>query len=94
MVDFEFRSAVRVLLCILGSSKLGGVERLERINISDRLRFLVPPEILQRYAFGREIRYEKAVLFYGDDGFFHIEMLWWLWAYSAEFRGPAAGARA
>ena len=70
------------------------MERLKRIDISDRLRLLIPLEVAQRYNFGGEVRYEETVLFYGSDSFFHVEVLRWLWAYATEFGGPAAITRA
>jgi hypothetical protein len=70
------------------------MEWLKCIDISNKLRLLVPLEIAQRYNFGGEVRYEETVLFYGRDGFFHVEVLRWLWAYATEFRGPAAITRA
>jgi hypothetical protein len=70
---------------LLGSPKLGGVERLKCINISDGLCLLIPFEIAQRYVFRSEVRYEEAVLFDRRDGFVHIEVLWWLWAYATKF---------
>jgi hypothetical protein len=54
------------------------MERLERIDISDGLRLLIPPEIAQRDVFGCEVSYQEAILFDRRDGFFHVQMLWWL----------------
>src|SRR4029077_10489743 len=76
------------------TSELRCVKRLERIDISDGLRLLVPLEIAQRYVFGCKVSYQESVLFDRCDGLFHVQMLRWLRAYPTEFRGPAAIARA
>src|SRR5258706_7919061 len=41
--------------------KLGRVKRLERVDIADGLRLLVPFEIAQRNVFGCEVRQKEAV---------------------------------
>ena len=45
------------------------MERLKRIDISDGLRLLVPPEIAQGDVFGCEVSYQEATLFDRYDGF-------------------------
>ena len=79
------------LACVIASatSELCCMERLKRIDISDGLRLLVPPEIAQGDVFGCEVSYQEAILFDRCDGFFHVQMLRWLRAHPTEFRGPA-----
>src|SRR3977135_3541313 len=77
-----------------GAFKLGRVKRLKRIDITDGLRLLVPPEIAQRYAFRCEVRQKKAVFLDGRDRFLHVQVLRWLWADAAELGSPAAFAGA
>ena len=70
------------------------MERLKRIDISDGLRLLVPPEIAQGDVFWCEVSYQEAILFDRCDGFFHVQMLRWLRAHPTEFRCPTAVTRA
>src|ERR1700759_5871866 len=77
-----------------GALQFGRVERLESIDIADRLGLLVPFEVAQRDRLWGEVDQQKAVFLDRRDGFLHVEMLRRLRANAAKFRRPPPRARA
>src|SRR5438045_9791477 len=67
-----------------GAFKLRRVERLKRVDITDRLRLLVPLEVAQPNVFRREVRQEEAIFFDWYDCLLHIHVMWWIWVFTTK----------